>query len=271
MQTIYAYNDEQAYSELNQVIAEALSNDGVAILPPCDATETLILMKRLGFYSRCTMIDPWYNKGIGGARDDYHQFIDGMLLLAREVSDHIYLWGFPEIVAHFVDRLPEGMQLTAWLTWFYPNCPSVIRGWRSAQNTCLHISKPDATIYPEHFLNEAQQAKKAQGKLRYLPGPPSVIEAPLDTPPNVIKAPLAIGFVGKNEQTGHPSQKPLKVYEQLILMATEENDLIVDPMAGSGTTGAVAKHLNRRAILCDISEEYTRIIEKRLGVKRLQL
>ena len=37
---------------------------------------------------------------------------------------------------------------------------------------------------------------------------------------------------------------------------------------GSGTTGAVCRDLGRRAILCDASEEYTRMTEKRLGVKR---
>jgi site-specific DNA-methyltransferase (adenine-specific) len=268
MQTARAYNNEDAEKKL--ILLHALELDGVVILPPCDVIETLELLDRLGIYSQCTMLDPWYNKGAGGTRDDYEQFIDEMLLLAKEIADHIYLWGFPEIIAHFVDRLPEGMHLKAWLTWFYPNCPSVIRGWRSAQNACLHISKPTAMIYPEHFLNEAQQAKKAQGKLRYLPGPPSVIEAPLDIPTDVIKAALAIGFVGKKEQTGHPSQKPFKVYEQLVLMATEENDLIIDPMAGSGTTGDVARRLNRKAILCDLSEEYTKIMEKRLGVRRLQ-
>jgi hypothetical protein len=51
----------------------------------------------------------------------------------------------------------EGVALVAWLTWYYKNCPSVIRGWRSAQLTCLHLSKLGAPLYPEHFLNEAQE------------------------------------------------------------------------------------------------------------------
>ena len=58
-----------------------------------------------------------------------------------------------------------------------------------------------------------------------MPGPTSVIEAA-----------LLVGFVGKNEQTGHPSQKPLKVYEPLFF-TTEEDDLIYDPMCGSGEIG----------------------------------
>jgi DNA modification methylase len=47
---------------------------------------------------------------------------------------------------------------------------------------------------------------------------------------------LLIGFVGKNEQTGHPAQKPVAVYDKLIRMVTVADDLIFDPMCGSGTT-----------------------------------
>jgi site-specific DNA-methyltransferase (adenine-specific) len=113
--------------------------------------------------------------------------------------------------------------------------------------------REDAVLYPEHFLNEAQLAKKAEGKLRYMPGPPSVFNVPLN-----------IGFVGKKEQTGHPSQKPIAVYEPLYKMTTKPGDLVLDPMAGSGTTGAVAKTLGFRAVLNDVEPKYVELMEKRL-------
>ena len=82
--------------------------------------------------------------------------------------------------------------------------------------------------------------------------------------------PLNIGFVGRAEQTGHPAQKPEKVIEPLILMTTKPGDTVLDPMCGSGTTGAVCRRLGRKAILCDLSEEYTGISERRLGIRRRQ-
>jgi site-specific DNA-methyltransferase (adenine-specific) len=156
-----------------------------------------------------------------------------------------------------LDDLPPPLGLVAWLTWYYKNCPSVIRGWRSAQLACLHLSVPGARIYPEHFLNEEQLRLKMAGKLRYMPGPPSVIETP-----------LLVGFVGRKEQTGHPAQKPEKAIEPLVRMTTKEGDTVLDPMCGSGTTGAVCRALHRRAILCDVSEEYTAMTEGRLGIVR---
>jgi site-specific DNA-methyltransferase (adenine-specific) len=104
-----------------------------------------------------------------------------------------------------------------------------------------------------------------------MPGPTSVLEGDFDGPSDVIEQPLLVGFVGRKEQTGHPSQKPLKVYDQLLQMTMSDGGLILDPMGGSGTTGAVAKERGFRAILCDSSEEYTQLAEKRLGVQRLPI
>lgn len=253
-----AANTKPDLATLGPLLRSALEADRMAILPPQDVVDTLELLSALGIHAQALILDPWYNKGIGGVRDDYQDFIVDLLARAGKVSDHVFLWGFPEIVAPFVERIPRPLSLVAWLTWYYKNSPSVIRGWRSSQMACLHLSRPKARLYPEHFLNDVQRQKQAQGKLRYMPGPTSVIEEP-----------LLVGFCGRNEQTGHPAQKPVAVFEKLILMTTEPGDLVIDPMSGSGTTGAAALALERRTILCDESEEYTQLAEKRLEIHRL--
>lgn len=250
----------ETLEQVRDKITTALSRDGVVILPPMDVHDTFRLARLLSAPVVTTVLDPWYNKGVGGVRDDYVPYVVGILDGAKSVSKHIFLWGFPEIIAPFVERIPSPLKLVSWLTWAFRNNPSVIRGWRSAQMTCLHLSHPGAKLYVEHFLNEAQLARLKEGKLRYMPGPPSVIE---DS--------LLVGFVGRKEQTGHPSQKPVKVIEPLLKMTTKEGDLVLDPMSGSGTTAEAARRLGRHAIICDHSEEYTQIAEKRLGVRRIKL
>lgn len=230
----------------------------VRLLPPFDAEDCLELVAATGVAVNVTMLDPWYNKGIGGTRADYVEYICRLLDVSSRFSEHVYLWGFPEIAALFVERIPQQFELVSWLTWYYKNNPSVIRGWRSSQMACLHLAREGHRLYPEHFLNEAQLQKKAEGKLRYMPGPTSVIESALE-----------IGFVGRREQTGHKAQKPVSVYSPLIEMTTLPGDLILDPMAGSGTAGAVAQASGRRAVLSDHSEIYTEIMERRLGVRRV--
>ena len=46
----------------------------------------------------------------------------------------------------------------------------------------------------------------------------------------------------------HPTQKPIKILERIILASTDEGDLILDPFNGSGTTGIAANRLNRKYI-----------------------
>ena len=62
----------------------------------------------------------------------------------------------------------------------------------------------------------------------------------------------------------HPTQKPVALMEYLIKTYTNEGDLVLDNVAGSGTTGVACKNLNRNYILIEKVPEYIDIINKRL-------
>lgn len=62
----------------------------------------------------------------------------------------------------------------------------------------------------------------------------------------------------------HPTQKPLKLLERIILSSTNENSLILDPFTGSSTTGLVAIKNNRKFVGIDNNEEYLELSYKRL-------
>ncbi|MCX8167352.1 MAG: DNA methyltransferase, partial [Candidatus Micrarchaeota archaeon] len=63
----------------------------------------------------------------------------------------------------------------------------------------------------------------------------------------------------------HFSVFPEELPRRIIEACCPPNGLVLDPFAGSGTTGKVAKELNRRSILIDIKEDYVQIIRKRCG------
>jgi len=72
----------------------------------------------------------------------------------------------------------------------------------------------------------------------------------------------------------HPTQKSLEVIKRCILYAdrgNKENDLILDPFLGSGTTAVAAKELGRRFIGIEISEKYCEIARQRLRQEYLPL
>jgi len=54
----------------------------------------------------------------------------------------------------------------------------------------------------------------------------------------------------------HPCQLPIHLLERIILMSTDENDIVLDPFVGTGTTVIAAKRLGRRFIGIDIDEKY---------------
>lgn len=62
----------------------------------------------------------------------------------------------------------------------------------------------------------------------------------------------------------HPTCKPLKLMSYLITLSTRENDTILDPFLGSGTTAVACKMLGRKCVGFEISKEYYGIAKKRL-------
>lgn len=62
----------------------------------------------------------------------------------------------------------------------------------------------------------------------------------------------------------HPTQKPEKLLERIIISSTKENDLILDPFNGSGTTGVISYLLNRKYIGIDLEKEFLDITIKRI-------
>ncbi|MDQ3373305.1 MAG: site-specific DNA-methyltransferase [Acidobacteriota bacterium] len=79
---------------------------------------------------------------------------------------------------------------------------------------------------------------------------------------NILRVPSLKG--SSKEKVGHPSQKPIKLIEMLVLSATREGDLVLDPFLGSGTTALVCQNLNRNFAGIEIEKKYIEIAESRL-------
>ncbi len=76
---------------------------------------------------------------------------------------------------------------------------------------------------------------------------------------------VAIPYWSMAENTAHPTQKPEKLVAKLILASSNKDDLVLDPFAGSGTTGVVAKKLGRNFIDIEQNPLYCAWAEKRLS------
>ena len=67
-----------------------------------------------------------------------------------------------------------------------------------------------------------------------------------------------------DDKTGHPAVFPEELVKDHILSWSNEGDIVLDPMCGSGTTLKVAKLLDRNYIGIDVSKKYCSIAKKRI-------
>jgi site-specific DNA-methyltransferase (adenine-specific) len=63
----------------------------------------------------------------------------------------------------------------------------------------------------------------------------------------------------------HPTQKPEELLRRIIIASSNEDDLVLDPFSGSGTTGVVAYKYNRQYIGIEKKEEYLKLSVKRIN------
>ncbi len=70
---------------------------------------------------------------------------------------------------------------------------------------------------------------------------------------------------GSRERTGYPTQKPVRLLERIVAASSRPGDLVLDPYAGSGTTGVAAARLGRRWILVDRNPAAVAIARDRIA------
>ena len=62
----------------------------------------------------------------------------------------------------------------------------------------------------------------------------------------------------------HPCQLPIHLMDRLILLTTDENDIVLDPFSGTGTTAISAKRLGRKYIGFELDKKYVEISQQKL-------
>lgn len=129
------------------------------------------------------------------------------------------------------------------------------RGWRVGNlrptfEPILWFTKPYkiGTTIADNVLKHGVGAFNEAAFLKYT-----------DTPKNVIYC----GFAAQ-EAGVHPTQKPISLMKALIELTTTEEQFVLDPFCGSGSSLVAARILNRQYLGFDVSAEYVDIADRRL-------
>ncbi|MDI6809055.1 MAG: DNA methyltransferase [Candidatus Eisenbacteria bacterium] len=145
------------------------------------------------------------------------------------------------------------------ITWVKPNPPPNLscRYFTHATETILWAAKSKKSKHRFNYdlmreINGQKQMKSVWQDIRWDESEVQVL--------------LEIMPPGRDEKIfgKHPTQKPLKLLERLIMAASVKNDLVFDPFLGSGTTAVAARNLGRRFVGCELDPNYVSIAIKRL-------
>lgn len=235
-------------------VSLAVPQPGTAsIVGPINAVSMLNRLADQGIKAATVVLDPWYRDKDARGRVAYLTETVPLIEAASRVAGHVFIWGFPEAVARLIDHTPPSLKHEGWLTWYFKNAPSRSKSWRPSQQACLHLRHPQAPMYPEHFYAERHREPARHNRLEFKM-----------TPYTVFEEALLSGFIKRSEQTGFRWQKPESVIAPLLRMTTRPGDLVIDPTAGSGTTGAVAIKLGCAAILSDANATALKTARMRL-------
>jgi site-specific DNA-methyltransferase (adenine-specific) len=121
------------------------------------------------------------------------------------------------------------------------------------------------------YSEERYELLKSEGKLRHsenakFPEFKQYLEELKGLPIDNIWTDIDMINSQSKERIGYPTQKPEKLLERIIKASSNENDLVLDPFIGGGTTIAVAEKLNRNWIGIDQSVQAVKVTEFRLNI-----
>lgn len=189
----------------------------------------------------CTDIPYNISQKNGGLREiDYGEWDKGITTekvlewtreMIRVSKNGVYIFCADEQFSYIFEECKKADMITRKYCWTKPN-PNIMNGqhfWLSSAELCVMAKKRNAPFYG-----------------------------------NCEKAYRMISAPTSSQGREHPTQKPIEVIADFIKVSSKENDIILDPFLGSGTTAVACKQLKRNYIGCEISSKYCEIAKKRL-------
>jgi site-specific DNA-methyltransferase (adenine-specific) len=218
--------------------------------------------------------DPPYNinKADWDKFESQEKYIDWSMRWISEASrvlkddGSLYVCGFSEILADLKHPSMRYFKSCRWIVWYYKNKANLGNDWGRSHESLLHLRKnkkkkifniDDVRIpygkhslkYPLHPQAESSQyGNNGKRKDVWVPHPKGA------KPKDVIEVPTTCNGMG--ETTSHPTQKPEELVRKFIFASSNEDDIVLDPFSGSGTTLVVAEQLNRKWLGCEVKDEY---------------
>lgn len=219
-----------------------------------------------------TFADPPFNlkKKYNGYRDskEFHEYLEWSkrwiyeMVRITKPTGSIFVHNIPKWLSYYANFLNEIAYFKHWIAWDAPTAP-MGKSLQPAHYGILYYVKDLKKAkfyeirYPHKRCRKCNYLLKDYGgkKASLHPFGPLVSDVWTD-----------IHRIKHNKyRDEHPCQLPIHLLERIILMSTDEGDIVLDPFVGTGTSVIAAKRLGRKFIGIDIDEKYVTITKDKLS------
>ena len=219
-----------------------------------------------------TFADPPFNlkKKYNSHKDrlnikDYLDWCDkwiGEMVRVTKPTGSIFLHNIPKWLTYYAASLNKLADFKHWISWDAPTAP-MGKTLQPSHYGILYYAK-DAK---QNQFYEVRYPHKRCRKCGYLYKDYGGKKAGLHPfGPLVSDVWTDIHRVKHNKyRDEHPCQLPIHLLERVILMSTDEDDIVLDPFSGTGTTAIAAKRLGRNYIGFELDKEYVEISQNKLN------
>jgi site-specific DNA-methyltransferase (adenine-specific)/adenine-specific DNA-methyltransferase len=190
-------------------------------------------------------------------------------LLSEQGSIYVHIdWHVGHYVKVIMDDIFGKENFWNDIIWFYPDTPGRSDNYFPRKHDIiLYYSKSENKIFnPDDIRVEILEESKERYKTARVLGGKEYVGGDSaekgKIPEDVWRLPVIKG--NSKENVNYGTQKPSKLIERIIKASSNENSIVADFFAGSGTAGAVAEKLGRKWIMSDLGKPACMVMRKRL-------
>ncbi|MBF0211855.1 MAG: site-specific DNA-methyltransferase [Desulfamplus sp.] len=207
--------------------------------------------------------DPPYNLGKDYGNnhdlkgfDEYLEFSLNWLKEAHRVlkqTGTIYVFMGVRFISYLYDIMDRQLKMSfnSWICWHYTQGMGKTLGFSPRHDDILMFNKSHNFTFNLDNVRVPQKYYRTRNNMRGA------------NPGDVWKF-SHVHYCNVNRQK-HPTQKPEGLAERMVLASSNEDDFVLDPFSGSGTTLRVCQQLSRNCIGFELNQEFVKMTEERLS------
>jgi DNA modification methylase len=207
--------------------------------------------------------DPPYNLGkdYGNNHDlkGFDEYLDFSLTWLNEAyrvlkpTGTIYVFMGVRFISYLYDIMDRKLKMffNSWICWHYTQGMGKKIGFSPRHDDILMFNKSQKFTFNLDAVRVPQKYYRARNNMRGA------------NPGDVWKF-SHVHYCNPNRQK-HPTQKPVGLIERMVFASSIEDDMVLDPFSGSGTTLRVCQQLNRNCIGFELNPDFVQMTKERLS------